>query len=64
MSDIDHNVNHEAEGPFECVYVKIWTNLCVFHVGLSVFALSAKSNFIVSRSISEWNTIIYRADID
>ena len=22
MSDIDHSVNHEAEGPFECVYVK------------------------------------------
>ena len=22
ISDIDHNVNHEAEGPFECIYVK------------------------------------------
>ena len=28
MLDVDHNVNNEAEGPFECVYVKIRTNLC------------------------------------
>ena len=28
MSDIDHNVTHEAEGPFECVYVNTWTDLC------------------------------------
>ena len=32
MSDIDHNVNHEAEGPFECVYVKTWTDLCCYKV--------------------------------
>ena len=32
MTDIDHDVNHEAEGPFECVYVKTWTNLCCYKV--------------------------------
>ena len=36
----------------------------VFHVGLSVFALSAKYNFIMSRSASECNTTIYCSDID
>ena len=36
----------------------------VFHVGLSVFALSAKYNFIVSRSTSECNTTIYYSGID
>ena len=36
----------------------------VFHVGLSVFALSAKYDFIVSRSTSECNTTIYCSDID
>ena len=32
MSDIDYNVNYEAEGPFECVYVKTWTDLCCYKV--------------------------------
>ena len=32
MSDIDQNVNHEAEGPFECVYVKTWTDLYCYKV--------------------------------
>ena len=22
ISDVDHNFNYEAEGPFECIYVK------------------------------------------
>ena len=22
ISEVDHNVNNEAEGPFECIYVK------------------------------------------
>ena len=41
ISDVDHNVNNEAEGPFKCIYVIIRTDFCCNRVfiiiGLSVF---------------------------
>ena len=36
----------------------------VVHVGLSVFALSAKYTNIVSRPVGECSTTIYCSDID
>ena len=29
ISDVDPNVNNEAKGPFECIYVKTWIDLCM-----------------------------------
>ena len=61
ISDIDYNVNYEAEGPFECAYVKTWTDLCCHKV---YFMYTAKYNYTVSRSVSECNTTIYCSDIN
>ena len=44
ISDVDHNVNNEADGPFECIYVIIGTDFCCIRVfiiiGLSIFNTS------------------------
>ena len=44
ISDVDHNVNNGADGPFECIYVIIGTDFCCIRVfiiiGLSIFNAS------------------------
>ena len=41
ISDINHNVNNEAQGPFEYIHVKTWIDLCcceVFVIRDSVYS--------------------------
>ena len=36
LSDIDHNANNEADGPFKWIYVIIGTDFCVIRVFIIV----------------------------
>ena len=58
ISDVDHNVNNEAEGPFECIYVKTWIDLCCCE-GTQCIRITAKYHFIIARSVSGYNAITY-----
>ena len=57
ISDVDHNVNNEAEGPFVCVYVK--TRIDLYCCEVYLICITAKYHFIIARSVSGYNTITY-----
>ena len=53
ISDIDHNVNNEAGGPFKWIYVIIGTDFCC----IRVFIIIGFSIFNASTNKPDWGKV-------